>query len=111
MESAARLLREGNHISTRAPDRRPVLAAAEADAVCIGAVGVHDVDLLGAAAIGFERDLRAVWRVGGRGVNRGIVGETGDAARAQVHYVDVRIAALLKTHHDLVAVRREARTE
>ena len=56
-------LGEGNEIAARTPDRRAVLALTEADAVNVRTIGVHHIDLLRAAAIGFERDLLAVGRV------------------------------------------------
>src|SRR5206468_1277800 len=61
-ETAALLFGEGDEIAARAPDGRAVLAAAEADAVRIRTICAHKIDLLRAAAVGFEHDLRAVRR-------------------------------------------------
>src|SRR5262249_15957085 len=54
------LLGEGDVVAARRPHRRRVGAVAEADALRLAAARGHDVDLLLAAAIGFERDAGAV---------------------------------------------------
>src|ERR1700709_1726096 len=56
MESAA-LIGKRDQIAARAPYRGAVAALPEADAVLVRAVGAHDIDLLAAAAGGFEGDL------------------------------------------------------
>src|SRR5262249_18700185 len=61
-EIARRDLGEGDQIAARTPNRSAVLALAKADAMHIRAVGIHHVDLLRAAAAGFEGDLLSVRR-------------------------------------------------
>src|SRR5208337_4259835 len=55
---------EGDEVAARRPDRRRIAAFAEGDALGRAAARAHHVDLLRAAAIGFEGDLRAVGRIG-----------------------------------------------
>ena len=71
----------------------------------------HHIDLLGAATIGFKRDLRAVGRIGRRRVDRRPLGQTGGGARAQVHRVEIGARPVGERHDDLLSVRRKARRE
>src|SRR6185503_20341302 len=71
-KGAACLLCEGNQIAARTPDRRTVPSAAVADAMCVRAIRIHDIDLLRTAAIGFKHDLGAVRREAAAGVYGGI---------------------------------------
>src|SRR5271155_259671 len=59
-------LGEGDQVAARRPHRRRVAARAEADALHARAVGIHDVELLAAAAIGVEGDALAVGRIARR---------------------------------------------
>ncbi len=76
VELAALLLGEGDQLAVRTPDRRRVAPAPAGDAVRARAVGVHDVELRRAAAVGVEHHLAAVRRERGRGVDGRIGGET-----------------------------------
>src|SRR5690348_16979261 len=88
-ERAARLLRESDEIAARTPHGRAVLAAAEADAMYVRAIGIHHVHLLRTATIGLEDDLVPLGRIARRGVDGRIGGEARDGARAQIHRVNV----------------------
>src|SRR5262245_18141265 len=69
-EPALRLLREGDQIAARRPHRRRVGTVAEADALRLAATRGNQIDLLLAAAVGFERDAMTVWRIRGRGIEQ-----------------------------------------
>ena len=87
---AATGLGEGDQIAARAPHRRRMTAAAEADAMLVAAVGIHHVDLLAARAIALEHDPTAVGRVAGRGVDPGaLVSRTGEPPPAGTRYICV----------------------
>ena len=62
LEPVAILLGEGDIgiVGIGRKHRRGIAASAEADAARRRAIGAHHVDLLRAAAIGFEHDLRAI---------------------------------------------------
>ena len=104
--------REGDQVAARRPYRRRVAALAEADAPRPAAAGAHDVELLVAAAIGVEHDLRSVRAVAGAGVDR--ARNWSAAARRRLPRStddDVRAAAARDRHDDAAAVRAEARRE
>ena len=108
---ASILLGKGDQIAARRPDRCAAFASAEADAVLVRAVGIHHINLLAAAAVGFKRDLLAVRREGRRGVNGRIGGEARGLAAAQIHHIDVGVAVFFQGERHLVAIGRETRAE
>ncbi len=110
-ELALRLLGEGDEIAARRPDRRRIGPFAKRDALRLSAGSRHDIELLGAAAVGIEHDLRAVGRIGRRRVDRIGVRKPRRRARAQIHRVEIGRAALRQRHDDLLPVRRKARRE
>src|SRR5262249_60875908 len=62
-EGAAAALGERDIVAARRPHRRRIRAFAEADALGPAAGRPHDVDLLGAAALGLEAAARRVRRI------------------------------------------------
>src|SRR3954469_15928933 len=99
-EAAPLALCEGDVIAAWRPGWLRVGAFAERDAVRIGAVGPHHVDLLLSAAIALEHDLAPVRRERRRGIDRVGVRKARGGARAEVHDEDVGVAALLQAHDD-----------
>src|SRR5262245_6496759 len=108
-KAGARLLGEGNEIPARRPHRRRVASLAEADSVLAGAVGVHDVELLGAIAIRFEDDAPPVRAIAGTGVDAVGLRQTPALARAQVHFHNRGGAAFANAHDDSLPVRGNTR--
>ena len=111
-ELAADLLGEGDEVAARRPDRRRIAPVAEGDAPLVRAVGVHDVELLRAAAVAIRT------RSGGRPANRrarcrspALLVSWRRLRGCEVHLVDVGGALLLEAHDDALPVGREARRE
>src|SRR5262249_51766265 len=110
-EVTARLARESDVVATRRPDRRRVMAFAEADALGDPAICGHHIDLLAAATVAFKTDAGAVRRVAGRRVDRRRIGKTRSLLRTQIHHEQIRVAALLQAHDHALAIGRKARRE
>ena len=75
----------------------------------VRAVGVHDVDLVIAVAVGREGDALAVRRPGRPVVDAVVVGQAADVAAVGVHDVNLQVADAAAAKGDLLAVGRPGR--
>ncbi|EKD61194.1 MAG: hypothetical protein ACD_54C00355G0001 [uncultured bacterium] len=111
MEAAFILFGKRDHVAARAPDRGRIAAFATRNPHRFTATRAHDVDLLRAGPIRFEHDLAAIRAEAGRGFNRRRVGQLVHLTRADIHRVNVRVAALFQRKHHRIAIRAKARRE
>ena len=104
-------LGEGDQVAARAPHRRRVAAAAEADPLLVRAVGVHHVELLPARAVALEHDAAAVGRIAAAGVDARRGRQPLRAAAAGRTRGRGRCCRLRHREEDEAPVGREARRE
>src|SRR5271166_4333339 len=93
----------------RRPDRGAVFSRTEADPLRSTALGTHDIELRGTAAIGIEDDLAAVGGIAGRRVDRLAVAQPCRPVGAQIKGEEIADAVLGTAQHHPVAVRGKAR--
>src|SRR5204863_3545462 len=85
--------RERDLVERGGGPRRPVRPRLVlGDAPKVQAIGAHDVNLRRTAAIGYERDLRAVGRPRGGRVDGRIVGDASYVGAVAIHHIQLRVA-------------------
>ena len=65
-----------------------------ADTVDVAAVGIHNIELLIAAAVGVEDNLFTVGRIARRGVNGVGVGNAFGFVGTQIHFINIGFAII-----------------